>query len=297
MARQEVSLLSGSTYVAAGPTNVGLFAPGDGRAILIDSGNDDEAGRGLLRACEAAELRISHILNTHSNADHCGGNSFLQSRTQCRIAAPRVEAAFIENPILEPALLWGGFPVPPLRNKFLVSKASRVTDLLEPPCLVPDTGIEALPLPGHFLGMAGYMTPDGVLFCADAGASPEILAKYSFYFVYDVSAHLGTLDSLAGIGAEWFVPSHAAPTRDIRSFVDANKAKVLEVGERILGLCAVPATAEGLLTLLADSYGLLLNHTQYALLGSTLRSYLAWLADTGAIASRIEGNRLLFERK
>ncbi len=293
----ELTLLAGSTYVARGPTNVGVFAPGGGRAILIDTGNDDDAGRRMLRACETASLSVSCIANTHSNADHCGGNAFIQSRTNCRIAAQRIEAAFIENPALEPSFLWGGFPLPPLRNKFLVAKSSRVTDLLEAPCAVPDAGIDALPLPGHYMGMIGFMTPDRVFFAADAVASPEILQKYSYYFVYDVAAHLATLDAVAGIDADWIVPSHAEPTREAGALVAANKAKILEVGERILELCSEASAPETLMARLAWSYGIELNHTQYALLGSTVRSYVSWLADRGLVTSRLESNRLIVERK
>jgi glyoxylase-like metal-dependent hydrolase (beta-lactamase superfamily II) len=302
----ELTILAGSTFVAKGPTNIGVYAPEGaapgGRAVLIDSGNDDDAGRKVLRACETAGLKVSHIANTHSNADHCGANAFVQARTNCRIAAPRVEVAFIESPSLEPAFLWGGFPLPPLRNKFLVAKASRVTDFLEAPCTVPGAGIEALPLPGHYVGMVGYLTPDKVFFAADAAASPEILAKYRYYYVYDVAAHLATLEALAVMDVDWIVPSHAEPTREAGPLVAANKAKILEVGERILELCGPslsmgPATPDELIVALAASYGLELNHTQYALLGSTLRSYLAWLSDKGLVLTRLEANRLVVERK
>jgi glyoxylase-like metal-dependent hydrolase (beta-lactamase superfamily II) len=301
----ELTLLSGSTYVARGPTNIGVYLPegvGSGRrAVLIDSGNDDDAGRKILRACAAVGLGVSHIANTHSNADHCGGNAFIQARTNCRIASSRLEAAFIETPSLEPSFLWGGFPPPPLRNKFLVAKASRVTDFLEAPCAVPGAGIEAWPLPGHYVGMVGFLTPDKVFFAADAAASPAILEKYGYYVVYDVAAHLTTLDALAAMDAEWIVPSHAEPTREAGPLVAANKAKILEVGERILELCgrggAAGASPETLVAALADSYGLELNHTQYALLGSTLRSYLSWLSDRGLVLTRVEANRLVVQRK
>jgi glyoxylase-like metal-dependent hydrolase (beta-lactamase superfamily II) len=296
----ELSLLAGSTYVARGPTNIGVYVS-EGRAILVDSGNDEDAGRKILRACGAAGLEVSCIANTHSNADHCGANAFVQSRTSCRIAAPRIEASFIESPSLEPAFLWGGFPLPPLRNKFLVAKSSRVTDFLEPPCQVPGTGIEVLPLPGHYVGMVGYLTPDRVFFAADAAASPAILEKYRYYYVYDVAAHIATLDALAVMDADWFVPSHAEPVREAGPLVAANKAKIFEVGERILELCGPlssgPTTPDALIVGLAASYGLELNHTQYALLGSTLRSYIAWLADRGLVVTRIEANRLVVEKK
>ena len=182
MPNLELRRLAGSTFVVEGPTNVGVYAlsaevsegQSPGRlAVLIDSGNDDDYGRKILRALGNEGLALTCIANTHSNADHCGGNAFLQSRTGCKVAAPRLEASFIEHPELESALLWGGFPVPPLRNKFLVAKGSRVTDYLEAPCEIPGSPVRALPLPGHYLGQVGYLTPDRVLFAADAAASPK----------------------------------------------------------------------------------------------------------------------------
>ncbi len=297
MASLELTLLAGRTYVARSPTNIGIVATEEGEAQVIDTGLDEDAGRKILKACEASKLRISLVANTHSNADHCGGNAFLKARTGCRIAAPRLEAAFIENPFLEPSFLWGAYPIPPLRNKFLMAKPSRVDELLEAPCDVPGTNLKALPLPGHYVGMVGFMTADRVFFAADAAASPEILEKYSYYFLYDVAAHLASLDVLGAIDADWIVPSHSEPVRDAAPLVAANKAKILEVGERVLALCERPSTPEELVAALAASYGIELNHTQYALLGSTLRSYLAWLADRDLIASSLDKNRLIIERK
>jgi hypothetical protein len=142
------------------------------------------------------------------------------------------------------------------------------------------------------------MTPDRVLFAADAAASPAILAKYKYYVVYDVAAHLATLDMLAGLDVDWIVPSHAEPTRDAGPLVEANKTTILGIGDRILELCGSDgATVEALVEKLAFSLGLELNHTQHALLSMTLRSYLAWHSDRGLVVSRVEGNRLLFSAK
>ena len=301
MAGIELARLSGSTYVSLGPTNIGAWVAGEGETVLIDSGGDDDAGRKLIKACEATGMRIACIANTHSNADHCGGNAFIQSRTGCRIAAPREEAAFIEHPELEPSFLWGGYPLAPMRNKFLQAKPSRVTDPFEAPCQVPGTSLQALSLPGHYFGMVGFMTPDRVFFAADAAASPAILEKYGYYFVYDVAAHLATLDLLAALDAQWIVPSHSEPTQDAASLAAANKAKILEVGERLAQLVPPPggegASPDDLVAALASALGLELNHTQYILLGSTTRSYLAWLAGKGLVTTRVEGNRLIAERK
>ena len=296
MAGPALECLAGRTHLLRGPANVGAFTGEDGSLTLIDAGNDDDAGRKLLRACEAAGFAVTRIVNTHSNADHCGGNAFIQARTRCAIAATRAEAAFIETPALEPSYLWGAFPLAPLRGKFLMARPSTVTELLVPPCPIAGTGLQAVPLPGHFLDMFGVLTPDRVFFAADAVASEEILAKYHVFYYYDLAAQLRTLDALAALEADWFVPSHAAPTRDIRPLVAANRAKIQEIAEVILARCGEPGTPEDLLAHLAGRYGIELNPAQYVLVGSTLRSYLAWLVDRQELQFFFEGGRLFFRR-
>lgn len=288
--------IQGCTWVQRGPVNVGLVELGESRGLLIDSGNDDEAGRKLLKACAALELTLAQILNTHSNADHCGGNAFLQARTNCRIAATRIEAAFIETPLLEPSFLWGGFPLAGLRNKFLMAKPSRVTEILEAPGLVPGTEIQAIPLPGHFLGMVGFLTPDRVFFAADAVASQEILSKYHIFFYYDIAQQLGTLAALERLEADWVIPSHAAPTQNIAPLVEVNRAKLFEIAGVLLEACTAPATPDDLLAGLCARYNIELNPAQYVLVGSTVRSYLTWLHECKEVAIGFEGGRMRVQR-
>ena len=60
--------------------------------------------------------------NTHSNADHDGGNTLLQNRLGCAVYATPMEKAVVEHPILEPSFLYGGYPFKKLRKKFLMDK-------------------------------------------------------------------------------------------------------------------------------------------------------------------------------
>ena len=68
MATATLERLAGRTLIVRGPTNIGVVETGECEAFLIDAGNDEDAGRKLLRACEAAGLKIGCIVNTHSNA-------------------------------------------------------------------------------------------------------------------------------------------------------------------------------------------------------------------------------------
>ena len=156
--------------------------------------------------------------------------------------------------------------------------------------------IETIPLPGHFFDMVGFRMPDGVVFLADCISSRETLEKYAVSFIYDVGAYLKTLDMVEGMEAAMFVPAHAEASADIRELVCYNRNKVHEVAERILSICMEPMCFERILQEVFKGYGLSMNFEQYVLVGSTVRSYLSWLKDTGKVAAEFQDSMLLWQR-
>jgi hypothetical protein len=47
---------------------------------------------------------------------------------------------------------------------------------------------------------------------------------------------------------------------------------------------------------LGDGYGLSMNFEQYVLVGSTVRSYLSWLKDTGKLKAEFQDSMLLWQK-
>lgn len=167
------------------PAKIGLVEVGEGEVCLIDSGNDKDAGRRVRKVLDANGWKLRAIYNTHSNADHIGGNQYLQRQTGCAIYAPGIDCAFTRHPVLEPAYLYGGFPPKALRHKFLMAQPSDA-QYLTPECL-PE-GWESIPLPGHFFDMVGFRTQEDVVYLADCLSSKETLDKYRIGVLYDVAA-------------------------------------------------------------------------------------------------------------
>ena len=278
------------TYYIESPAKIGLVQTGD-TVALIDSGSDKEAGRKVRQHLDARGLKLSAIYNTHSNADHIGGNQYLQRQTGCAVYAPGVEAAFTRDPILEPSFLYGGCPPKPLRHKFLLAQPSDVQVLDPKAC-----PLEVIPLPGHFFDMVGYRTEDDVVFLADCLSSRETLEKYRVSFVYDVAAYLDTLDRVAAMEAALFVPAHAAATEDIAPLARYNRDQVYAVAEDLLDLLAEPLVFEEVLRRLFQRYHLTMDFQQYVLVGSTVKSYLTWLLDGGRVTAAFDDCRLLWQR-
>lgn len=276
------------------PAKIGLIRLGGSDVCLIDSGNDKDAGRKVRQLLDANGWKLTAIYNTHANADHIGGNRYLQAQTGCRIFAPGIDCGMTRYPILEPSFLYGGYPCKDLRHKFLLAQESDAELLTD--AALPE-GFSAIPLPGHFFDMVGFRTPDDVVFLADCLSSRETLEKYRISFIYDVAAYIKTLETVKTMQARVFVPSHAAVTEDIAELVQVNIDQVLEIADRIVALCAEPLCFEVLLQKLFREYGLMMNFEQYVLVGSTVRSYLSWLKDTGRITAVFEDSMLLWAAK
>ena len=263
----ELIQLTERTYYIKSPTNIGLFRLDEKNVCLIDSGNDKDAGRRIRQVLDANGWQLTAIYNTHANADHIGGNRYLQGQTGCRIYAPGIDCAFTRHPVLEPSFLYGGYPPKDLRHKFLLAQESDAAEL----------------------------TAD-VVFLADCLSSREILDKYQIGFIYDVAGYLKTLEQVQTMTAKVFVPAHTEVTEDIVDLAQYNIRKVHEIAERIVDLCAAPRGFEDILQQLFAAYGLTMSFEQYVLVGSTVRSYLAWLKDTGRLTALFEDGWMRWAR-
>ncbi len=289
----ELVQVSDRSYYIESPAKIGLVKLNDKDVCLIDSGNDKDAGRKVRQILDANGWHLTAIYNTHANADHIGGNRYLQGQTGCRVYAPEIDCEFTRHPVLEPSFLYGGYPCKDLRHKFLMAQESSAEYLTEE---VLPAGFELIKLPGHFFNMVGFRTPDDVVFLADCLSSREILDKYQIGFIYDVDAYLKTLEMVKTLKAKMFVPAHAAATTDIAGLAQYNIDKVHEVAGKILELCAEPCFFENILQKLFTEYGLMMNFEQYVLVGSTVRSYLSWLKDSGKVNVKFDNNMLLWQR-
>ena len=289
----ELQKVGNKTYYIKNPTNIGIYKIDDNNVFIIDSGNDKDAGRKILKITEEQGWSIKGIITTHSNADHIGGNKIIQDRTDCPIYALGIEKSFTEAPILETSFLYGGFPFKNLRNKFLLAKESVVTELNNN---LPE-GLEYFSLKGHFFDMIGIKTDDEVYFLADSLFSEETITKYHLFFIYDVREYLNTLTYLATLKGKLFIPSHCEATDNITNLIEINRNKIEEIANKIYSLCSEEKTFEELLKNIFDDYNLMISANQYVLVGSTIRSYLSYLYDEERIEFEFKDNKMYWRQK
>ena len=287
----ELIKVGDKTYYLKNNTNIGIYKIDEDDVYIIDSGNDKDAGKKIIKIIENEGWHIKGIINTHSNADHIGGNKVIEERTNCNIYASDIEMSFIKNPILEPTMLYGGYPFKDLKNKFLYAKPSNALNIKDN---LPE-GLEFFSLKGHFLDMIGIKTSDDIYFLGDALFSEETINKYHLFFIYDVKEYLNTLDYLSNLNGKLYIASHCEATNDISNLIKINKDKILEISNKIYNLCN-DKTFEEILKEIFAEYQLEMNLNQYVLVGSTIKSYLAYLCDENKISYKFEDNKMIWTK-
>ncbi|OJV66502.1 MAG: hypothetical protein BGO41_03500 [Clostridiales bacterium 38-18] len=279
--------IRGNSYYFNSPAAIGgyLF---DQNLILFDTGNDDSSVRKAIR--ELGEVSVHAIFNTHSHADHCGGNAFIQKQHSAITYAPELESAFIENPILEPTYLYGASPVAELQNKFLMAKPSCVHKKLidETPVILQLSGtpvvIQPILLKGHSPNQMGYITEDSVAFLGDALISTAMIDKHPLIFTFDVTSHLESLHKLFDLEADTFVIAHGGIVEDKALTIQKN-IDALELTQ-VLILKAIESgasTIDEIHRSLSSYYHLTENLGQHLLNRSVIKAHLTHLVSKGKL--------------
>ncbi len=283
--------ISENTYYIPGAINIGVIRAGND-AVLIDTGLDREAGRRILRLLEKNNLKVKAIVNTHSHADHFGGNCYIVRRTDAKVYAPEIEAGIIHYPFLEPLYLYSAHPVKDLMNRFLMAEASKVDFVLNAENKIKlDLGgefpiIDILSLSGHSPNQIGVEVDD-VLYCADSVFSRNVIEKYKIPLFMDIERQKQTLSFLEKSSYEYYVPCHAEATNDISDLVESNLNVIRNVEELLVSLRE--GTTEEILRKVCREFEIKLNNfTEYYLMMSTLKAYLSYLYNKGVLSANFD---------
>lgn len=282
-------------YISDSHMNYGIVRVGGDKAVAIDTGLDDSSGEMILAALGTKGLELAAIINTHSHADHYGGNNYLVKKTGCAVYAPPLEAAIMTNPSLESFYLYGAFPPEELRTPFLMANVSPVDVLLgEPTVRIGDKTFGIVSLKGHSPNQIGVIT-DGTFFCSDSIFSAKAWERLVLVYAVDIGETIKSIERLKRTAAEAYVPSHAVPTGDIAELADLNLTRIQILVDDILRILSVPNDTATILWEICEKYNLKIRTLQqYYLCIDTLKAYLSYLKEQGLISYEFDANRLMW---
>jgi len=292
----ELTQVNKNVYYLADHLNFGVVKVGDREAVVIDTGIGDDSAQMILAALEAEGLDLAAIINTHSHADHYGGNNYLVRKTGCKVYAPPIEAAIMNNPSLEPLYIYGANAPAELKQPFLMGKVSPVDVLLDKPGVtIGSKEFEIIPLKGHSPNQIGVFVDD-VFFCGDSVFSKGAWQSLVLVYAVNIKETIQSIELLRKYGAKSFVPSHAAPTGDIEALAYYNLKSIQVLARGILDIVGTPAEVDTILWEINKKHGLAMKSLQqYYLCINTLKAYLTYLLEEELITFEFEANRLMWK--
>lgn len=273
---------------------------------LIDTGTGEQDGKDILKILKSLypEKKIKAILNTHSHADHCGGNYIIQKETQAEIWTPEKESHIMAFTNLSAATCWGGNPFEELKNPvFTTENNTTATKIINGKIInLNSINISCIPLPGHFLDQTGFLVFDKdkntkAFFLGDGFFGSSMLKRFWIPFMYNPVEFRNSINRIENTNADYYIPAHGEiyTKENINAIAEINIMVTLELESLIINLLKKePMTQERLLKKAADYAEIKLKMNQYILIGSTIRSYLSSLYDRKLIRFEIINNEMIW---
>lgn len=300
-----------SLYYIPGPTNTGIICDnenGVNQLYLVDSGNNRVEAEKIfstiqeLFPIEKGGFELKAIINTHSHADHAGGNAFIKEKTGCEVWISYGEAGSLMNPELQSMVVGGGHPLPQVDTAYLHAEKCVPDRIIGQNTIISlNNGgkISFKELPGHYIDMLGILYTDSnektVFFAGDAVFGQAHILKYWIPFLFDVEKFKNTLEMLSNSDYSWYIPSHGECVNRIQETTELNLIAILSTEHCVLSeIQKQPLTKSELIKRVADRNDIKFKVGQYALIECTLNAYLTYLMKKGKINVKIEDNQLVW---
>lgn len=297
--------LSTSVGIIRHTTNIG-FVETDKGLFIIDSGVNAQDGKMIADCAEkiCPSKKIIAVINTHSHADHSGGNSYLKNNLDAQIWCTKTESSFLQNPAAVAYMYWGGNPIEEIKNDTFVNLESVFPDryIGEKPVEFSNIKFEFIPLPGHFFDQTGILVTDKddgkkTFFLGDGFFGMTLLKKFWIPFMYDQELFRKSVTEIENTYSDFYIPGHGdiyLPS-NIHAIAEMNLIVTLETEFLILKLLRKkPMTSEELLKEIADYSGIKMKTGQHILIGTTLRSYLSNMEKRSLVSFEVKDNRMVW---
>lgn len=282
----------------SGATTTGVVKLDENRAVLIDSALNKDSAKKIDRILASEGLVPALVINTHSHADHFGGNSYFLQKHNVRVGAPKGELSIFLFPQWEPFYLYGGAPPEEMLVPFLMAEPTEVHFPLLPGKFKFEAAeFEVIDLGGHSPFQVGVLV-DGYLFAADALFFEDVWQKHRFVYFADVDKAVQSLKNILKLRLEGIVLAHTGFFANVEQVVKFNLDQIQLFADTILSYFKQSALSidELLEQMILEFKPDINSFPSYFLARQTVISYLTFLLRRGILKGEVTAGRLLFKR-
>ena len=279
----DITHILGNTWVIEADELIPFYKLDDRRIILMDDGLVEERDA-LVETFREHDLEPVGVLCSHAHVDHCANSAWLQENYHIPIALTAPEAGMCSSILT-------------LKCYFLTLPVTEVEDaggamLHTPDVIIPDRDVpfefcgatfQIIHTPGHSAGHISTVTPDRVLYTADAMLSWEFLnAKLPYNLSHKMAQE--SREKLRHLDIDRCVLAHrgVCDPQEMDRLIDANADLLERRAQDILALVDQPMTASQINQAACELYQLFTKRPFRALrFERNIRFLTEYLVDRG----------------
>lgn len=288
---------TGNTYYWSGKYAIGgYFDPATREAHLIDSGPDLKTAELIEQDLTDKGYTLSSILLTHAHLASVKGASFLKEKyPHLTCYASPLSATIINDPGANAVMNMLEYVPqhPDARTDNLVTENIPYHDGV---FFIHGVKFSFVTLPGHFPGMFGVLTPDQVLFCADALFGARTLSKQKLLMYTDPRSAKQSLQKLRTVRASHYVLYHGGLEKDINALIQQNLHCIDDMYQQIQDIIKhhQGQPFDFIVQKLLQRYGIEDHEDHYELVRVIARSHINQLVKDGSVRKKVTSGILMY---
>ncbi|MBR6349131.1 MAG: MBL fold metallo-hydrolase [Lachnospiraceae bacterium] len=282
----KITHVKGNTYVIEASQLIPIYKTDETHFILLDTGLYMQRDK-IEQAFKEAGLTPAGILGSHAHVDHSGNHAYFRRKYNIPVCMSLGEAGMSVN---ESALKlnYSQFNLEHLRKEPRFHELIFDTDVI----IMPDVeeiefcGVrfKIIHVPGHTIDQIAVITPDNVMYVADACLSKTELDVIKIPYNLCVEQVVESMEKLKEYKCDKYIFAHYDVKDEIGPVVDYYRQRINQIIDDIYSLVEGEMTEEELMKALCVKYGMLSSRPdRVPLYQRFAHSYFEYLLDLGRL--------------
>lgn len=282
--------VKGNTWcIVTDYARIPVYLPGDGRAVMIDSGYP-QSQQDILDLLAQKQLRLAALLTTHTHPDHIGNHAFLRAHFGAKVYMTAYAAITCREPLAMGVSLGGRAAYRSIKERIKhMVIADATIPFEEGEITVEGATFRVIPTPGHCVEHISFITPDNVAYVGDALQSEDFMINRRLTYTTGVEEDLESKARIAKLDCDSYIIAHNGVVEDVTETVQT----AVEAMEYRLALfeqlADTPACEDELVRrFLVHTGADLSNYRSVRGVHANALAFIAYLVDTGRLTAIVE---------
>lgn len=285
-------------YIKTKMACVPFYKAQNGQIVLLDAGDESERDEfvGLL---DGEGYRVGGIIASHAHPDHLGAVAAYQERGAV-VAMPSFEAACVSS--AETLKAWYPlFTIGEIKRLFsgILFESDHLIGNHDQTVSLCGETFRIIHTPGHTPQHICIVTPDEVLYLADALMSAKECARAKLPYAFSINLDFQTKQVLRNTGTQSSILAHGGLVEDLNALIDINADIFNRKLEQMTLLFDQPMTMDQIVSRAIETLELRSRSEVYRfrILERNIRVYVEYLVDSGILENIVDGGMNYYQKR